>query len=293
MPKNNLKSYLQLHLIVFIWGFTAVLGDLISIQEYQLVWYRMLLAGLFLLGYLIFTKKSLKLPAKTIFKLTFVGFLIAIHWIYFFKAINVSNVSITLAMFSTGSFIASILEPFFYKRKIIWYEVLSGLIIIAGLLTIMNVEFKYILGIQYALFSVTVGVIFTLFNGKLIQKYEPAIITLYEFFAGVFFVTIYLAYNQQFNLHFFQLSAHDWVLILILSSICTAFAFTASVHVMKQLSPYTVMLTTNLEPVYGIFLAYFIIGNSEHMSPSFYIVSLIILATVIGNGVAKHYLEKS
>ena len=292
MQRDNLKSYLQLHLIVFIWGFTAVLGELISIREASLVWYRMLLAGIFLFGYILWKKKSFILPPKAIVQLTMVGFLIAIHWIYFFKAINVSNVSVTLAMFSVGAFFASILEPIFYKRKMLWYEVLFGLIIITGLFMIMKVETKYIEGILYALFSVFIGVLFTIFNGKLTQKYDSTIITLYEFFAGFLFVSIYLLLEGKFDANFFTISIRDWVLILLLSSIFTAYAFTASVKVMQKLTPYTVMLTTNLEPVYGIFLAYFIIGEDEKMSIPFYVVSAIILITVILNGVVKHFQKQ-
>lgn len=289
---NNLKSYLNLHLIVFIWGFTAVLGELITVRDASLVWYRMGLAGLFLLGYLLLTKKSFRLPLRDMRNLILVGLLIAIHWIFFFRAIDISNVSVTLAMFSTGAFFASVLEPIFYKRKMLWYEILFGLIIIAGLCMIMNVEIKYLSGMLCALFSVFVGVMFTIFNGKLIQKYDSTVISLYEFFAGFFFVSIYLLIDGRFTPAFFNVSGIDWVYILILSSICTAYAFTASVNVMKKLSPYTVMLTTNLEPVYGIFLAYFIIGDSEKMSVPFYIVSAIILATVIANGIVKNYYRK-
>lgn len=288
---NNLKSYLNLHLIVFIWGFTAVLGELITIRDASLVWYRMLLATGFLFAYLIITKKKLLLPPKAIMKLVFVGFLIAIHWIFFFRAIDISNVSITLAMFSVGAFFASILEPLFYKRKMLWYEVLFGLVIIAGLFMIMQVEIKYLDGILCALFSVFVGVLFTLFNGKLIQQHDSTIITLYEFFAGFLFVSVYLFFNGKFIPTFFEVSTNDWLLILLLSSVCTAYAFTASVNVMKRLSPYTVMLTTNLEPVYGIILAYFIIGEDEKMSVPFYIGSAIILLTVILNGIIKNKLK--
>lgn len=290
MQKGSLlKSYLNLHLIVFIWGFTAVLGDLITIKEASLVWYRMLLAGIFMLLYVIITKKPWRLPAKSFAHLIGVGILIALHWLFFFKAINVSNVSITLAVFSTGAFFASILEPIFFNRKMLWYEVFFGLIIIGGLLMIMQVEGQYLEGMLYALLSVFLGVTFTLFNGKLIQKYDPSVITLYEFFAGVFLITGYLFYEGTFTPEFFQISSDDWILIILLSSICTAYAFTASVNVMKKLTPYTVMLTTNMEPVYGIILAYFILGDKEQMSSGFYIGALIILMTVILNGVLKNY----
>jgi drug/metabolite transporter (DMT)-like permease len=289
---SNLKSYLSLHLIVFIWGFTAVLGELISIRDASVVWYRMGLATLFLLGYLALVKKSFLLPVKAITQLVLVGLLIAIHWIFFFRAIDISNVSVTLAMFSTGAFFASILEPIFYKRKMLWYEILFGLIIVACLCMIMNVEVKYIEGMICALFSVFIGVMFTIFNGKLIQKHDSTVITLYEFFAGFIFVSIFLIYDGRFNAAFFELSQKDWAYLLLLSSVCTAYAFTASVNVMKRLSPYTVMLTTNLEPVYGIFLAFLIIGDSEKMSVHFYIVSVVIFLTVIANGVVKNYYRK-
>lgn len=292
MQKGNFKSYLLLHLIVFIWGFTAVLGDLISVREAALVWYRMGLAGIFLLIYALIIKKPLKLPTREAAKVIFVGFLIAVHWIFFFRAINISNVSITLAMFSMGAFFASILEPIVYKRKMLWYEVLFGLVIICGLFIIMQVEIRYLEGIISALFSVFVGVMFTLFNGKLIKNHDAVVIATYEFFAGFAFVTVYLLVAGKFVAGFFDVSLMDWIYILILSSICTAYAFTASVGVMRQLSPYTVMLTTNLEPVYGIFLAFFIIGESEKMSIPFYIGAVIILITVILNGIVKNRSEK-
>ena len=293
MQKDNLlKSYLNLHLIVFIWGFTAVLGELITIKEASLVWYRMLIAGVFMLLYVIITKKPWKLPAKSFAHLIGVGFLIALHWLFFFKAINVSNVSITLAVFSTGAFFASILEPIFFNRKMLWYEVCFGLIIIGGLFMIMQVEADYLHGMLYALLSVFIGVTFTLFNGKLIQKYDPSVITLYEFFAGVVLISAYLFYEGKFEPTFFKISGDDWILIVLLSSVCTAYAFTASVNVMKKLTPYTVMLTTNMEPVYGIILAYFILGGKEQMSFGFYMGALIILGTVILNGILKNYQRK-
>lgn len=293
MPNDNIKSHLHLHLIVFIWGFTAVLGELISIREASLVWYRMLLASVFLLIYMLITKRSLRLQLKAVGKLLFVGCLIAIHWIFFFKAINVSNVSITLAMFSVGAFFAAIMEPIFYGRKILWYEMIFGLIIVAGLFVIMQVEIRFLEGIGYALFSVFMGVLFTLFNGKLIQKHDSTVITIYEFVAGFLFVSLYLLIDGKFTPSFFDVSTSDWILIVILASVCTAYAFTASIHVMKKVSPYTVVLTTNLEPVYGILLAFFIIGESEKMSESFYVGSVIILITVILNGILKNRPQKN
>lgn len=291
MRSGNLKSYLNLHLIVFIWGFTAVLGDLISIADAPLVWYRMLLAGIFILIYGLATGRKMWLPWKDVWKLILVGFMIAIHWLFFFKAIKISNVSVTLAMFSMGAFFAAILEPIFFRRKMLWYEIFFGLVIVAGLFTIMQVEGHYLMGMLCALFSVFMGVLFTIFNGKFIKKYDPVTISVYEFFAGFALISGYLLYEGGFSTEFFQLSTIDWSLIVLLASVCTAYAFTASINVMKRLTPYTVMLTTNLEPVYGILLAYFIIGADERMSLPFYIGSGVILATVIANGVIKHYFE--
>jgi len=288
MQNDKFKSYLNLHLIVFIWGFTAILGALITITADAIVWYRMLLAAVFLSVFILFKKKSFKIPLKSFLKLVFVGLLIAMHWVTFFHAIHVSNVSITLSVFSLGAFFASLLEPIFYGRKVLWYEVFFGLIIIVGLGLIMQVELTYLSGMLYALVSIILGVLFTLMNGKLIATHDSAVIAFYEFLAGVFFISIYFLYQNKFSTDFFYLTAHNWMLILILASICTAYAFTASVKVMEKLSPYTVMLTTNLEPVYGIVLAYFIIGGKEKMSTSFYIGAVIIILTVILNGIIKH-----
>jgi drug/metabolite transporter (DMT)-like permease len=292
MRNDNLKSYLNLHLIVFIWGFTAILGALITIQSEFLVWYRMFFAAVFLGLFLCIKKKSFKVDLKVLMKFLFVGLLIALHWILFFEAIKVSTVSITLSVFSLGAFFASLLEPLFYGRKVLWYEVFFGLIIIAGLGLIMQVEINYWNGMVIALISILLGVLFTLMNGKLIVNHDPSLISFYEFLAGFIFISIYFLFKGSFSVENFVMSAKNWILILILASICTAYAFTASVKVMRRLSPYTVMLTTNLEPVYGIVLAFFIIGGKEKMSTEFYIGAVVIVITVLLNGVIKHYRKE-
>ena len=289
MRNDKLQSYLNLHLIVFIWGFTAILGALITIKADALVWYRMLFACIFLLLFIVFKKKSFKIPMKEFFKLIFVGLLIAIHWVFFFKAIHISNVSLTLVVFSLGAFIASLLEPLFYGRKLLWYEVFFGLLIVAALSLLLQVEINYFEGMIYAFASLILGVLFTLVNGKLIKHHDSSVITFYEFLSGVFFITLYFLFQHQFTDNFFKLSSKDWILILVLASVCTAYAFTASVKVMQKLSPYTVMLTTSLEPVYGIVLAYFIIGGKEKMSVEFYVGALIIVVVVVINGIVKHF----
>ncbi len=289
MPNDkNLNSYLHLHFIVFVWGFTAVLGALITLEALSLVWYRMLFASFFILVYILYKKISIKLPVKTILVLLFAGLVIALHWFTFFKAIKVSNVSVTLACLSTGAFFASILEPIFFKRKIIGYEVLFGLIVIAGLYLIFNVEGPYIEGIILALTSAFLSASFSIINGKFAKVYNPTVISFYELLGGVLFFSVFLLIGGSFNADFFKLSWNDLKWLLVLSSFCTAYAFIASVAVMKYLSPYTVMLTINLEPIYGIILALIVFGEKEQMNGQFYIGALIILTTVILNGIFKN-----
>jgi len=290
---TKLKDYLHLHLIVFIWGFTAVLGKLISIDALPLVWYRMGIAVVLVLTFVVLSKQSIRTTRKALSMMLLGGVLIAIHWVTFFWAIKVSTVSIALATMSTGAFFTAILEPIIYKRKLIWYELLFGLLVIAGLLIIFQVETQYALGIGLALISSFLAVLFSLINGKLVHQAKPSVISLYELGAGVLFLSIYIGVTGDFTIDFFQLSNTDWLYIFILASVCTAYAFIASVKVMRHLSPYTVMLTINLEPVYGILLAFFLLGDEEKMSPLFYLGAGIILATVIANGILKNQYKKS
>jgi len=287
MRNDKLINYLHLHFIVFIWGFTAVLGDLISISAFPLVWFRMLLGAVFILVYIVLRKDKLKVSKSSLLKFAAVGFLIAMHWLAFFTAIKVSNVSITLAMMSTGAFFASLLEPIIYKRKIIKYEVIFGLVVIIGLYIIFKVESDYLVGILLALLASFLGALFAIFNGMLVVNHNASVITFYEMIFGVIFISIFMLFTGEFDTTFFDLSGSDWTYLLLLASVCTAYAFIASVHVMKWISPYTVMLTTNMEPVYGIILALLILGEKEYMSPAFYLGAVIILITVIINGILK------
>ncbi len=288
MQNDNLKNYLLLHLIVFIWGFTAVLGKLISIDALPLVWYRMFLAAICILIYLLIKKITFRVPSKTLLILVIAGITIALHWITFFSAIKVSNVSVALATMATGAFFGSLLEPLWYGRKIIGYEVVFGLIVILGLYFIFNVSTAYTLGIILALISAFLGAVFTLINGQLIKTYKPSIIGFYELLSGAAFITIYLLFQAGFSADFFDLKLSDWGYLLILASICTAFAFIASVKIMRFISPYTVLLTVNLEPIYGILLAFAIFGESEKMNVLFYVGAVIILLTVVANGILKN-----
>ena len=289
MQNDNLKSYLHLHVIVFIWGFTAILGKLISLQALDLVWYRMLFASAIMTFVVLLSKEKVKVPFNVLIGFIVCGIIIAAHWFTFYQAIKVSNVSITLACLSTGAFFASILEPIFYKRRVIWYELIFGVIVVIGLGIIFNLETKYTTGIYLAVTSAFFSALFSVINGKYAKEYDSNIISIYELSSGVFFISIYLFFVGSFTPAFFALSINDLIWLFLLSSICTAYAFSASVKVMKSLSPFTVMLTINLEPIYGIILALLIFDDTEEMSPLFYIGALIILVTVIANGIVKSY----
>lgn len=287
MPNDKLKDYLHLHLIVFIWGFTAVLGKLITIDALPLVWYRMGIASLLIFLYIRFKKLPLKVSKKAMIWMIVGGITIALHWVTFFKAIKVSNVSVTLATMSTAAFFTAILEPIWYGRKIVPYEIAFGLIVIVGLYLIFQVETDYLYGIVLALISAFLSVIFTLINGKLVKSQKPSVISFYELGCGVLFLTVFMAFRGSFTQEFFSLSINDWIFIGILASICTAYAYIASVKIMRHITPYTVVLTVNLEPVYGIILAFLILGDDEKMNPVFYMGAFIIILTVVANGVLK------
>ena len=287
MPSDNLKSYLHLHLIVFIWGFTAILGALITLDALPLVWFRMLFAVAFIAVYIYYKKLPLKVPPKILLQFLFSGFIIALHWFTFFHAIKISNVSITLACLSTGALFASILEPILFGKKIVPYEVFFGLIVVAGLYIIFNVEGTYLWGMVTALTSAFLSALFAVINSRLVKSYDATVISFYELSGGVVFFSFLLLFFGSFSTDFFQLSGKDLGYLLILSSVCTAYAFIASTSVMKFLSPYTVMLTINLEPIYGIILAVLIFEDKEKMSFEFYIGAVIIIVTVLSNAIIK------
>lgn len=294
MQESKFKNYFLLHLIIFIWGFTAILGALISIDAIPLVWYRMLLASIFTAIYFLIKKKSFSIDLKALLRFFFSGTVIALHWIFFFKAIKVSNVSVALVTMSTGAFFVSFIEPIFFKRKIRIVEVALGLGVILGLYVIFNFETQYKLGILFALIASFLSALFSVLNGLFVKQYKPSQISFYQLLFGTVFISIYLFIIGGFSEEFFQLSKTDWFYLLILSSVCTAFAFIIAVRVMKVVSPFTVVLSNNLEPVYAIVLALLIFGEKEQMTPAFYIGAFVIFLLVLLNGLIKnrHQIKK-
>lgn len=289
MLNDKLKNYLHLHVLVFIAGFTAILGKLISIEAVSLVWYRMIIASVLMFIYIKIAKVNISVDRRSLFRFAFAGVIIALHWITFFGAIDVSNVSIALAMFSTGAFFASFIEPIIYKRKIIWYEIIFGIIVIVGIYIILQSEMKYIYGILLGISSAFFSSLFAVLNGKFLEKHSATKISFYEFLSGVIFISIFIAFfGNGFSAAYFNLSASDFGYLFILASVCTTYAFIASIYVMRYISPYTVVLTYNLEPIYGIILALLIFPETEKMAPNFYYGAFIILGTVLLNGVLKN-----
>lgn len=289
MPNAKLKNYLHLHFLVFIAGFTAILGELITITATPLVWFRMVIAAILMFIYIKVAKVKLKIRLKSILKLSVAGIIIALHWITFFGAIDEANISIALAMFSTGAFFASFIEPIIYKRKIIWYEILFGIIVIFGVFIITQSEIKYLTGILLGISSAFFSSLFAVLNGSFLKQHTATVISFYEFLSGVFFISLYLLiFTDGFTPDFIFLSTSDFIYLFILASVCTAYAFIASVYVMKLISPYTVILTYNLEPIYGIVMAIILFPEKEKMSISFYYGAILIIITVILNGIIKN-----
>jgi len=292
MKSNNTANLLLLHFIVLIFGFTGIIGKLITIDSQPLVWWRMLIAFVGIAIYMKFARITTRATLRTKGLLLFTGAITAAHWIAFFEAIKVSTVSVTLACLSTAAFFTAFIEPIFFKRKISSSEVLMGVVIVIGLLMIFSFETQYAWGIALALTSAILAASFTVLNGIFIQKEKPSRIALYEMLGGVFVISIYLAVKGRLNQDLFLMSWNDVFWLFVLGIVCTAFAFVASVKVMETITPFTVSLSINMEPVYGIILAWLIFGESEQMTWGFYSGAFIILATVFVNAYFKRRKRK-
>lgn len=274
------RNLLILHFTVFIWGFTGILGALISIDAVQMVWYRVLIATLTLLIYFLLSKTSLKINRKQFVQFFLTGSIVALHWILFFHAIKVSTVSVTLVCLSSFTLFTAILEPLIKKKKILIPDVVIGLIIILGIYMIFKFESRYTLGIIFGLSSALASSLFSTINSTLVQKSDPKIIGFYEMAGAFFWITLYRLADQSLLSEHFNLGLKDWSYLLILGTICTALAYVAGVSVMRTLSAFRVALITNLEPVYGILLAFIFFGIKETMSVGFYIGAALIIGSV-------------
>jgi drug/metabolite transporter (DMT)-like permease len=283
--KATIRDYFMLHFIVLIWGFTAILGLLISLPSLELVFYRTLIAAVGMVAVCFFRKKPLLVSWPAMLKITGVGVLISLHWIFFFWSAKLSTASVCLAGMATTSLWTAFVDPFVNRTKIKWYEVALGLLVISGLLVIFQFESGYWIGLAMALVSAFLGALFSVLNGRLTRKHSPYQITFYEMAAAcVFafaFMPVYAAFLTEGQPLQLGWKGSDWLWLLILGGVCTVYAFSVSVELMKRLSVFTINLTVNLEPVYGIVLAVLIFGESEKMTPQFYLGTLIILVSVL------------
>jgi drug/metabolite transporter (DMT)-like permease len=282
---------------VFIWGWSPILGKGISADALQLVWFRIAITICLMAIYLVFIKASLKISLKKLLQLTAIGFIICVHWLCFYGAIKVSNVSVTMAAFSTGTLFTAITEPLIYKRKFIWYELIIGIIIILAIGLIFSVEVKFGLGILLGILAAFTASLFSVFNGVLIQdKHQPItspVLSFIELTMALVGLSIYIFFNQSFTTHFFAISNLDILLISILAGVCTVYPFIASVNLMKYLSPYTINLTVNLEGVYGVILAGILFHENQELSITFYVGFGIILSVIFINALLKQKFNKA
>lgn len=292
---NEVKNYLQLHFIVLIWGLTAILGLLINISAVAVVFYRTLFATVILLFLLYFWKLSFKVGAKEFFKIIGVGLIIGLHWILFFAAARVSTASVCLVGIATCSFWTSLIEPLMSSRKVKIYELALGVMVVIGLYIIFSVEFQYIEGLIMAILAAMLASVFTVLNGKLTHKHNHYVITFYEmmgaFIGSVLLIPLYLYYFNTEILNFIP-TEWDWFYLMVLAGICTVLAFSMSVKVQKVLSAFVVNLTVNLEPIYGIILAFLIFGEEEKMSLGFYIGTAIILFSVLSYPMVNRIVKR-
>lgn len=278
--KLNLKSNLViLHITVLVWGFTGILGALISIGETHLVWYRVLIAATSLFIYFKWKKIPIKISKQTFVRLFFTGAIVGLHWILFFGSIKAATVSVTMVCLSSLTLFTAILEPLLNKTKISKLELIAGAFIVLGIYVIFKFESEYTKGIIMGLASALCASLFSIINAKQAKNRSASIISFYELTGAFVWISIYLFATNGFNKEMY-LDTTDLVYLLILGTICTSVAYVAGVAVMKELTAFRVALITNLEPIYAIILALIIFGKDEKMTPQFYIGALIILSTI-------------
>jgi len=277
--------------MVLILGFTGIFGKLISLNTIELVWYRMLIAFVTLFTFLVFKKELTKIKKKDFFGLLFVGSLVAVHWFFFFESIKVSNVSVAVVCLSTASFFSAMIEPLFLKRKPKLYEYMLGIVVFVTLFLMLEAETKYTMGYVYGIIASFLGTLFTLYNAKYINRLEASKITMVEMLAGVIIFSILMLLNKEIGINNLKIDINDFVYLLLLGTICTAAVFVWMVEIMKYISPYSLIMAINLEPIYSIVLALIIFSESEHMNLSFYIGASVIILVVFLESYLKNKIK--
>ena len=285
------KNLAILHITVFVWGFTGVLGKLISVSSSHLVWYRVLIAFISLFLYFRLLKIDIMLNRIVFLKLFFTGAIVGLHWILFFESIKTATVSVALVCLSSLTLFTAILEPLIKKNKISKLEIFTGILIICGIYIIFKFESRYTYGIICGLLSSLCASIFTIINSKQIKNRAASIITFYELIGAWVWISVFLLLSNGFNSEM-NLSVNDIIYLLLLGTFCTSVAYVAGVAVMKELSAFKVALVTNLEPIYGIILAFLFFGKQEQMSTEFYFGTTIVLSSIFLHPLIKNRIEK-
>ena len=294
MQNDRTKSLLYFHFLVFLFGFTSILGVLIQLEALPLVVWRMGIAALALGIYcLLFKRDNFKLPKKLTTKIIFSGILIGVHWIAFFHAIKVAGVSLTLSMLATCAFFVAIIEPLYFKKKWLFYELFFGTIAAAGILIIFWAEIESLNGIVVALIAAVLSALFSVVNSKMVHQVSTITLTFYELLIGFIALLFYLILVHPESLEKAIPSTTDIFWLLLLSIICTSYAMNATFIVMRKLTPFTIMMIINLEPVYGILLDLAIFGEAAFLSIYFYIGFFVVMLAIIANGIFKMRKQSS
>lgn len=274
-----------MHFIVLIWGFTGVLGRLISVSALDLVWHRIVLAVVFLWAYQRLLGGQLqRIPNRRLTgTLILNGLVLMVHWVTFYAAIKLSNISLTLACLSTGPLFTAFLEPLIFRRKLAWSEVAVSFGVVVGLLMVVGSVQGQGLAIAVGLISSALSALFSVLNGRIVRDMDAASISFWELLAGLAGLSLYLLATGTLDATLSAPNPKDWAYLALLASFCTAFAFVQSVRIMRYLSPFTVVLTISMEPIYGILLALLVFGADEAMPPLFYAGFAVVLLMLLAN----------
>lgn len=271
---------LSLHILVLILGLTGVLGKLITLEAIHLVWWRMLIAFVGLAIFLAVKKELFKIKKRDFLNILGIGVIVTLHWLCFFQSIKVSNVSIAVVCLATSSLFAALIEPLFFKRKISLHEIIMGIIVIIALAYILGTDKTFLSGYIYGILAAFLGTLFTLFNAKYIKKIGAAKITMIEMLAGVLIISSIFIINQDFSVFNTKIETNDLIYLIILGIICTAMVFVWMTEIVRYITPYSLIMAINLEPIYSILFALIIFGDSELMNTSFYIGSSVIILVI-------------
>jgi drug/metabolite transporter (DMT)-like permease len=277
------KAFIQLHIAVFLAGFTAILGKLILLNEGMLVWYRLLIT-IFVLGIWMMYKKQLELIAgMDILKIAGVGLILALHWVTFYGSVKYANVSVALVCFSATGFFTALFEPLFLRKPIVWVELGLGLLAMVGIYIIFDFHPHFKTGILFGILSALGSAMFPVMNKQLLIRFTPKTLTLYELSGGLLALTLLLPfYLAYFPAAYYIPTINDWGWLLVLAVLCTLVSLDLQLNALKKISAFTANLTYNLEPVYGIILAFILFGESKMLHPGFFIgLALILLAIVL------------